>query len=1016
MKIRLYISVVFLLSIFIKAQSINYEKEEAIVVYKKQNMANSVLLNSAMSNSFPNSFEVKTYKKAINASVVKVKDKNFTEIKKILMNDKSLKDSIEYIEPNYVYTMQSNDKHYSKLWAFDNRGGTTTSKEDADIDAPFAWKIEEGSSDVVVAVLDSGIDYTHEDLLDNIWSGSYGGGYDFAGNANGDNDSDPMPETPYNENYHYHGTHIAGIIAAVGNNKKGVIGVAPNVKLMNLKVFRPDGLARTSDILEALDYIALKIDNGVNVVAINASYGGASYSKAMYDALSLLKSKNVLFCAAAGNKHHNNDALLYYPASYDLPNIISVAASDQKDNLTAFTNYGKKSVDLAAPGSLIYSTYPSNGYSYLNGTSMAAPMVAGTVALLASVEPDSDFKQRKDAILNSVDKKNIYKDYVLSGGRLNTYKAIELIQNKPLPQLVAKSDSANVVIGKSVIIDVLKNDIYNKPPIKLTILYKPSKGSVTIRNNKIEYTPNVSYTTKDTFVYKIDNGIDISEASVNINIEKSKDTNRAPVAQNDTVTVYKNTTTTINVLANDSDPDKDKISIYKVEQAKHGKVVVKNDKLEYTPNYNYIGNDSFKYTIKDSHGKTSSAIVFIEIKNKKIRIFANIDNAKTKMNRAIEINVLANDRYENKNIVKVKISRYPHRGSVKVLANKNILYTPDKNYVGKDSFMYTISDSGDSDASAEVYILVERDNNRAPIAKDDYITILEDQQNVNINELANDYDPDGDAVYIAFMGQAKHGKVTMVNNSFKYTPNKNFNGSDSFSYKIADNTGTVSNLATVHITVKAVNDAPVAKDDIVNMYSNSSTLIDVLSNDYDVDGDKLKVIIDNNTPPPPPPPPSSQRIILEDAEHGVQNWKSLTERREDKVSIVYDNTLKSKVLKIEGTNSSKFIYGIGANEWHIKNKSVISWKMKYNKDYAFYIRVQTTNGFRFLKYIPSNSGLGKHEVYIVNSLGEESKDGNWHTITRDLQADLNRYEANNKILEVNGIIVMPGLIDDLYLK
>jgi len=318
----------------------------------------------------------------------------------------------------------TNDTYYPQLWAMENTGqddGTV----DADIDAKEAWDLQQGSHSVVVAVVDTGIDYNHPDLRANMWDGSdYGAphhGWDFAGNSNGDNDNDPNPGD--NDNLR-HGTHVAGTIGAVGNNQRGVVGVSPNVSLMAVKVFRPNGYGYDNDILEGLQFIADKVDQGAHVVAANASYGGGGYSDTMKNAIATLGQKGVVFCAAAGNEGEDNDRNNNYPSNYDLDTIIAVAATDRNDQLASFSNYGATRVDLGAPGVDILSTLPGNKYASWNGTSMATPHVTGAVALLAANHPGTTAAQRIHTILSSVDQIDALSGKVATGGRLNVHEAL----------------------------------------------------------------------------------------------------------------------------------------------------------------------------------------------------------------------------------------------------------------------------------------------------------------------------------------------------------------------------------------------------------------------------------------------------------------------------------------------------------------------------------------------------------------------------------------------------------------
>ncbi|BAY12514.1 S8 family serine peptidase [Calothrix sp. NIES-2098] len=298
------------------------------------------------------------------------------------------------------------------------------------IQAPAVWDYTKGSKNVVVAVVDTGVDYNHPDLAANIWNPNGIHGWDF-----GDGDSDPNDNDPKGG----HGTHVAGIIGAVGNNGLGVIGVSPNVSIMATKHFRasdPEGYLW--DVPKGIYYA---VDNGAKI--INLSFGSSAFDQAQYDALNYAYSKGVLVIAAAGNSNRNIDTEPHYPASYDLPNIISVTATDQNDQLAYFSNYGANSVDLAAPGVDIYSTFPNNQYAKWNGTSMAVPFVSGAAALLLAANPNLGVLDLRYALLSTVDKVNSLQGKINTGGRLNVLNAYQ----KVVGNNQAKPDSVSTNSG-----------------------------------------------------------------------------------------------------------------------------------------------------------------------------------------------------------------------------------------------------------------------------------------------------------------------------------------------------------------------------------------------------------------------------------------------------------------------------------------------------------------------------------------------------------------------------------------
>ena len=331
---------------------------------------------------------------------------------------------VAYAEPDYVIQASTmpDDPRFGELWGLNN-----LSRPEADVDAPIAWQRETGNDSVIVAVLDSGVDYNHPDLAANIWTNPGeipGNGIDDDGNGYTDDirgwdfinrDNNPMDDNK-------HGTHVAGTIGAVGDNGIGVTGVAWNVSIMPLKVLDQSGNGTVSAAIDALSY-AYK--NGATIS--NASWGASQYSQALRDMIDRAGSQaDHLIVAAAGNSGTVLDlagSTPFYPASYDAPNIISVAASDQNDQVASFSNIGWASVDLAAPGVGILSTVPGQAYAKLSGTSMASPHVAGAAALLKSTRSSLSASEIKSALLDTVDQSDNFIGRTVSGGKLNLAKA-----------------------------------------------------------------------------------------------------------------------------------------------------------------------------------------------------------------------------------------------------------------------------------------------------------------------------------------------------------------------------------------------------------------------------------------------------------------------------------------------------------------------------------------------------------------------------------------------------------------
>ncbi len=335
--------------------------------------------------------------------------------------------NVEYAEPNYVVRLMAspNDPSYTSLWGLNNSGQTISGvpgSGGADIDAEAAWAVTTGSSSIVVGVVDTGVDYTHPDLAANMWSNP--GGKGNAACAAGTRGFNAINDTCNPMDDHYHGTHVAGTIGAVGNNGSGVAGVNWNVSIMALKFLDAGGYGSTAGAVSAIDFaVQAKID-GVNVRVLSNSWGGGPFSKALLDVINKANENDILFVAAAGNDTANNDSSPHYPANYATANMISVAATDNRDRLASFSDWGLKTVHLGAPGVAVLSTLPGNSYGYLNGTSMATPHVSGVAALVLAKTPSLTTAQVKSAILDSVDVIPSLTGITTTGGRLNAAKAV----------------------------------------------------------------------------------------------------------------------------------------------------------------------------------------------------------------------------------------------------------------------------------------------------------------------------------------------------------------------------------------------------------------------------------------------------------------------------------------------------------------------------------------------------------------------------------------------------------------
>lgn len=433
-------------SIISKMQNAKYKDGELLVKFKSGIKASSSLrTHQAIGASLKKKYSIiPNLELVVLPEGLSVKDAIVT-----YMSDPN----VEYVEPNYIRSALEtipNDQLFGDQWALRNTGQYAAGTDGADIKATLAWDISQGSHNTIIAVLDTGIDYNHVDLIENIWR-NWGEtscvdsldndnngyiddciGWDFTTCEEFDDtgtcittkteDNDPMDG-------YGHGTHVAGIIGAETNNGIGIAGVMWNVQLMPVKMLNDQGYGTLSDEIAAIDYVVAMKQSGVDIKAMNASFGGYEYSDLEKQAIESANSEGILFVAAAGNDGTNNDHTPMYPASYSLSNIISVTATDQNDRRASFSNFGQYTVHVGAPGVYILSTIPENQYTAANqdfemGTSMATPHVTGLVGLLWNYYYYFNYSQIRGTILRYVDIVSELQGWIYTGGRINAYGSL----------------------------------------------------------------------------------------------------------------------------------------------------------------------------------------------------------------------------------------------------------------------------------------------------------------------------------------------------------------------------------------------------------------------------------------------------------------------------------------------------------------------------------------------------------------------------------------------------------------
>jgi subtilisin family serine protease len=386
----------------------------------------------------------------------------------------------EFVEPDYVLHAHSSptDSAFTSgiLWGLRN-DGASGGVPGADIQAADAWDITTGSTNVIVAVLDTGIRFTHHDLAAQMWRNpgeTPGNGIDDDHNGYVDDvfGINAITGTGNPSDDQGHGTHVAGTIGAAANNGGPHVGVAWRVQLMACKFLDAEGSGYTSDAIECISYA---IARGARI--INASWGGDSYSQALFDAMSAAAAQNVLFVAAAGNDSVDNDVYPSYPCNYQLDNVIAVAALDRADKLAAFSNYGRNTVHLGAPGVQIYScsSTSDDSYFYLDGTSMATPHATGTAALLLARFPDSSALELRQRLLTTVVPIPALAGKSVTGGRLNAFNALSAVADGLLEILPSPSPGAGVVAGRNLPLRVRVTDL--APVTNATVIALDESGT-----------------------------------------------------------------------------------------------------------------------------------------------------------------------------------------------------------------------------------------------------------------------------------------------------------------------------------------------------------------------------------------------------------------------------------------------------------------------------------------------------------------------------------------------------------
>ncbi|MEN0058097.1 MAG: S8 family serine peptidase [Bdellovibrio sp.] len=343
-----------------------------------------------------------------NQNILVIKRPVF-EIQSNVIKSLSQNPLVDIVEPNFIYRINKtpNDPMFVQLWGMKNVGQKDSQNREGlagiDIGAEAAWDITTGSKDVIVAVIDTGIDYTHPDLRNNVWTNEA----ELNGTAGVDDDQNGIVDDIYGASFvnasaptgnpmddHGHGSHCSGTIGGSGDDGQGVVGVAWNVRIMGVKFLSANGSGSLDGALKAIDYATQK---GAKIMS--NSWGGGGYSETLKQSIERSHAAGALFVAAAGNEANDNDNNPTYPATYDVPNVLAVAAVDNRGQIASFSNYGKSKVHVGAPGVNILSSITGGRYDSWSGTSMATPHVSGMAVLLAANEPGLSNVEMKQRII-----------------------------------------------------------------------------------------------------------------------------------------------------------------------------------------------------------------------------------------------------------------------------------------------------------------------------------------------------------------------------------------------------------------------------------------------------------------------------------------------------------------------------------------------------------------------------------------------------------------------------------------
>ena len=623
-----------------------------------------------------------------------------------------------------------------------------------------------------------------------------------------------------------HGTMVAGLVRLT----------APDARIMPLKAFRADGSGNIFDVVRAIYYA---VDHGANVISM--SFGVAEPSPELMRAINYATSRNVICVGSAGNAGRE---VLAFPASFG--NVIGVGSTSLADQDSSFSNFGDAIVRIAAPGEQLITAYPGNHYAAAWGTSFSTAVISGGISLLRQATPTMTPIEAAEFIRHGAVRKQ---QLTLGAGRVDLFEALRGRGSSSTSSAanagpVASNDLVTTSEDAPIAVDVLANDTdANGDALKVSSVLQPANGTAVIATDganagRVVYKPRPNFSGIDSFAYVVSDGMLTAPAVVMVTVTSVND---VPVLVEDSATVQEDTAVVINVLANDTDPDGDMLTVTGVTPAANGTVSMITSgadagRIRYLPNANYAGADSFTYTAGDG-AASGTAVVTLTVTAVNDAPVAVADSTALGEDSTITIDVLSNDRDPDGDTVTVTSVTQPAHGLATLVVGGpdagRITYTPSPNFAGADSFTYTIGDGHSATATGTVSVAVSPAND-APVAAGDAATTAEDTA-VTVDVRANDTDADSDAIVVSSVGTPANGTAAVLTTEpdagrVRYTPRANFVGRDSVSYTVGDGHGGTA-TAILEVTVTPVNDDPIAAADTASLAEDGIAVINVLAND-----------------------------------------------------------------------------------------------------------------------------------------------------------------------------------------